>query len=145
MHDNKHSLFVGLYTLTPHFSEGICSKTPTKHENNWPFPLKQCSIIYYCFSLLCRNAVIDASYFFPSTSWTSSGMTQRPNWIVKHFWCSYQLKSPSDIFLFLGLHHKFVKQQSVSPQRSRDEIICKKLTIDVWNAFGLRVYWQSTM
>jgi hypothetical protein len=28
-----HSLFVGSCNLTPCFSQGICSKTPTKREN----------------------------------------------------------------------------------------------------------------
>ena len=84
--------------------------------------------------------MIGAAYFFPSTFWTSRGMTQRPAWIVKHFWCSYPLKSPGDIFLLLRLSHKFVKPQRMNPQRSRNEIICKKM-----NYLCLKCFWFQSL
>lgn len=77
-----------------------------------------------CF--LCRNIVIEAVSYFPSTPWTPRGMVQKPVRVVKKLWCSYRFKDPSDIILFWRPPHKFAKPQSMNLQKVNDKYIVTK-------------------
>ena len=41
--------------------------------------------------------------------------------VVEQFWCSFPLKGPSDVLLFLGQPRKFAKRRSTQPRKERDK------------------------
>ena len=68
-----------------------------------------------------------AASFLPSTAWTSSGVARRPVRVVEQFLCSYPLKGPTNMFLFLRRPHKFTKP--------RNETRVKRRTSLLYNSF----------
>ena len=79
---------------------GLGAKPPGKQlksANNWQsFQNKILGIFFHWFLFL------GAAFFIPPSPWTSCGMTRRLAWAFQHFWCSYPLQNPNDVFLFFG-------------------------------------------
>lgn len=67
--------------------------------------------------------MITAAPFVPQTAWTSCGVPRSPVWVVKQFLCSYPLKGPSSMFLFLRRLRKFTKRRNKNPRKAREECI----------------------
>jgi len=82
----------------PSLLMGVRFKNPPKRENpriihRLPHPLhEQCFRISWFFYLLCRNAVMRAAPFFPSTLWTSCSMVRRPVRFFEQFWYSFSIE-----------------------------------------------------
>ena len=96
-----------------------------KSASNWaPPPLKkQCFsiILEFFFSESCRSELFFLFFSFssPSTPWTSYGLARRPVRLFELFSCSFPLKGPSEVFLFLGQPHRCAKLRSAKQRKAR--------------------------
>ena len=63
-------------------------------------------------------------FFFHLTRWTSWDVARRPVRVVEQFWCSYPLKGPTDIFVFIRRPHEFAKPHNTHPRKARDVCLC---------------------
>jgi hypothetical protein len=114
------------------------SQKKRKSANNWVSPPPKKRIVYYSIVFFVSlQKHYDGSCFFFSFR-ISRGMAQTPVQVVEQFWCSYPLKGPSDVFLFLGQRSEFAKPRSTNPRKARDECIL------VWETKGFIVLSLST-
>ena len=105
---------------------GQVPKTRAKQNYNMNYtPLKKKVLVFFHF--FAETLSCEPLLSFPSTSWTSHSMAQRPIWVVNQYWRSYPVKGANDAFLFFGLPCRIAKLHRKHQQRVREA--CNECTV----------------